>query len=83
MNFTLVNAVDAADGHQVDGQGEYTDPSLDFAAMANTNTAAGANQGAQPTLPPARARPQNGEVTPSFQTPTMPEALTTDNQQAQ
>eukprot|EP00965_Chrysotila_dentata_P033235 1106862-Pleurochrysis_carterae.AAC.1 len=64
MNFTLVNAVDAADGDQVDDQGEYIDPSLDFAAMANTNTVAGANKGAQPSSPPARARPQNGNVPP-------------------
>eukprot|EP00965_Chrysotila_dentata_P152802 5050202-Pleurochrysis_carterae.AAC.1 len=64
MNFTLVNAVDAADGDQIDDQGEHTDPSLDFAAMANTNAAAGVDPSAQPTSPQARAAARNGEDPP-------------------
>eukprot|EP00965_Chrysotila_dentata_P128333 4242926-Pleurochrysis_carterae.AAC.1 len=83
VNFTFVNAIDAVNGEHIDDQGEYTDPSLDFAAMANTKTAAGADQGAQPTSPQARTAARNGEVPPSFQTPTISDAPTTDIQQAQ
>eukprot|EP00965_Chrysotila_dentata_P051539 1709739-Pleurochrysis_carterae.AAC.1 len=62
--FTLVNAVDAADGDQIDDQGEHTNPSLDFKAMANTNAPAGADSTAQPTSPHARAAARNGEDPP-------------------
>eukprot|EP00965_Chrysotila_dentata_P011976 393524-Pleurochrysis_carterae.AAC.1 len=51
--------------------------------MANTNAAAGADSGAQPISPQARVAARNGEDPPSFQTPTIPNAPTTDFQQAQ
>eukprot|EP00965_Chrysotila_dentata_P094479 3123425-Pleurochrysis_carterae.AAC.1 len=78
VNFTLVNAVEAASGDREDDQGEQTDPSLDYAVSTNTNTAPFDAAIHLPTSPQAGAAARKGDATPLCQTPTMPHAPTTD-----
>eukprot|EP00965_Chrysotila_dentata_P174549 5761985-Pleurochrysis_carterae.AAC.1 len=61
-----------------DDQGEHTDPTLDYAVRTSTNPDRYDILTPKPTSPLAGETGRNGDAPPSFQTPTMPEAQTTD-----
>eukprot|EP00965_Chrysotila_dentata_P056083 1858617-Pleurochrysis_carterae.AAC.1 len=61
-----------------DDQGEHTDPTLDYAVRTDTNPDRHDISTANPTSPLAGETGRNGDAPPSFHTPTMPEAPTTD-----
>eukprot|EP00965_Chrysotila_dentata_P027774 923131-Pleurochrysis_carterae.AAC.1 len=61
-----------------DDQGEHTDPTLDYAVRTSTNLDRYDIPTPNPTSPLAGETGQNDDAPPSFRTPTMPEAPTTD-----
>eukprot|EP00965_Chrysotila_dentata_P088188 2911924-Pleurochrysis_carterae.AAC.1 len=61
-----------------DDRGERTDPTLDYAVRASTNPGHTDTPTPNPTSPPAGENGQSGGAPPSFQTPTMLGAPTTD-----
>eukprot|EP00965_Chrysotila_dentata_P164042 5416372-Pleurochrysis_carterae.AAC.1 len=61
-----------------DDQGEHTDPTLDYAVRTGENPGHYDIPTSNPTSPQAGETGRNGDAPPSFQTPTMPAAPTTD-----